>query len=144
MSFGARHITAALALTAVVAGTPGHAVDASAKRLDAMARVGEVFFAVTLSQMIASRCTAMDWRGEQALGDRDAIFQVLYNEGFSEEDLRWPLQDDRALNYARAQMNDYTAARGFDPVTADEAGWCALGREELKTRSRIGTYLEAK
>lgn len=142
MRTGARHITA-LCLALVVSG-PAFALDRDARQHEVLSRVGAVHFAVTVSQMIASNCAAMDWQGEKALQERDAIFPTLYAEGFSEEELREPLQDDRALTYARAQMDEYTAKRAFDPATADEAGWCALGRQELEARSRIGSYLEAK
>lgn len=147
MTWGARHNTAqslTLALTlALAASGPAHALDRD-RQQEVLSRVGGVFFAVTVSQMIASHCGAMDWLGEKALTERDAIFPELEAEGFSEEEMRWPLQDDRALNYARAQMAEYTAERAFEPATADEAGWCALGQEEMETRSRIGSYLEAK
>ena len=106
-----------------------------------VAEIDTGLFVIGLADQIRKNCPAISARLLKALGAASDLQRKARSFGYSDEEINRHLKSDVEKDRLRAQAAAYLAERD---VTADQEGYCALGRAEIARNSAIGALLREK
>ncbi|MCX7890336.1 MAG: DUF5333 domain-containing protein [Rhodobacteraceae bacterium] len=102
----------------------------------------EKLMAARIAEMIQRYCPEIGGKLFYAISEAKALKAYAEKLGYSEDEMRAFVNDETERKRVFAMARDYMEARGA--VGKDPAGHCALGRQELASKSYIGSFLYLK
>jgi len=107
-----------------------------------VARVENGLFHIAVADKIRKECDAISGRVMKALGQMRALSDYALGLGYSEDEIRAYVKDEREKNRMSAKRDAYLRAKGV--VQSDPETYCAAGRAEIQNATEIGALLRAR
>ncbi len=121
-----------------LAGTAG----AARADLAAEKDINAGLLAVAAADKIRRECGDMSGRFWAARSYANQLKDMAIKRGYSEAQIDAYIDDSAEKAKMRERRNAYFESKGASNL--DAASLCRLGRDEIKNRSRIGSFLKAK
>lgn len=122
-----------LALPAVGSAKPGLANETE---------INDKLLVFALANEIRKACDDISPRMLRALNYRNDLYSEARSKGYSATEIDTYIESKSERAKLKARGNSYLAQ--FGASLGDKASLCAVGRQEIKNRSRIGYLLRAK
>lgn len=98
--------------------------------------------AVAAADKIRRECGDLSGRFWAARSYANQLEKLARDRGYSQSEIDAYVNDDAEQAKMRERRNAYFESKGASNL--DAASLCRLGQEEIKNRSRIGSFLKAK
>lgn len=102
--------------------------------------IDDGLFTVGLADQIRKKCPTISGRLFKGLTELRSLQSEAYARGYTKAEIEAHVDSDVEKDRLRARAAKYMAERGFKQ---NEAGYCALGHEEIKRGSEIGALLRS-
>ena len=95
--------------------------------------------AISVADKIRRECGEISGRLLRAHGEMRALYDLARSRGFSDAEIEAYVTAESEKQRMRAKRDAYLAERGV--VKSDPETYCAAGRAEIRSASRIGVLL---
>jgi hypothetical protein len=131
-----------LILTTLIALSLGGMAIAAPNSLAEEGDINAGLLAIASADKIRRACGDISPRFWRARSYVNQLKDMARARGYSEAEIDAYINDDTEQDKMRARRNAYFESKGASNLDADSL--CRLGRDEIKNRSRIGSFLKAK
>ena len=102
-------------------------------------RVRASFYAAGMADIFRNNCTELSGRDLRGLRYALALRSYAFDKGYTKDDVDTLLKNERQAEILRQQIVRDLGRRGAKP--GNEAGYCAVGREEIERNTLAGRLL---
>lgn len=131
-----------LILTTLIALSLGGMANAARADLAAEQDINAGLLAIAAANKIRRECGDLSGNYWAARSYVNQLKDLATSRGYTEAQIDAYVNDDAEKAKMRERRNAYFKSKGASNL--DAASLCRLGREEIKNRSRIGSFLKAK
>ncbi len=131
-----------LILTTLIALSLGGMANAARADLAAEQDINAGLLAIAAANKIRRECGDLSGKYWAARSYVTQLKEMATSRGYTEAQIDAYVNDDTEKAKMRERRNAYFKSKGASNL--DAASLCRLGREEIKNRSRIGSFLKAK
>ncbi|MCQ0092624.1 DUF5333 domain-containing protein [Roseovarius sp. M141] len=131
-----------LILTTLIALSLGTMANAARADLAGEKDINAGLLAIAAADKIRRECNDFSGRFWAARSYVTQLKGMAAKRGYTEAQIDAYVNDDAEQAKMRERRNAYFKSKGASNL--DAASLCQLGREEIKNRSRIGSFLKAK
>ncbi|MCV3272467.1 DUF5333 domain-containing protein [Roseobacter sinensis] len=103
--------------------------------------IDDGLFAIGLADQIRKNCPEISARILPALSALQNLSQQAKDMGYTQAEIDAHVDSDVEKDRLRARAQQYMASKD---LTMDQAGYCALGKEEIARNSTVGVLLRAE
>ena len=131
-----------LVLTTLIALSLGSGASAARADLADERDINAGLLTVAIAEKIQRECASISPRFWEARSYAKQLKGMARERGYSDAEVDAYINDKAEKAKMRERRNAYFKSKGASNL--DAASLCRLGREEIKNRSRIGSFLKAK
>lgn len=131
-----------LILTTLIALSLAGTVNAARADLANEADINAGLLILETANKIRRACPDISGRLWEARSYADQLTEMAKKRGYSATEIDAYINDSAEKAKMRERRNAYFKSKGASNL--DPASLCRLGRDEIKNRSRIGSFLKAK
>ncbi|WP_299670904.1 DUF5333 domain-containing protein [uncultured Roseobacter sp.] len=103
--------------------------------------IDDGLFAIGLADQIRKNCPQISARILPALSALQNLNQTAKDMGYTQAEIDAHVDSDAEKDRLRARAAQYMASKD---LKTDQAGYCALGKEEIARNSTVGVLLRAE
>ena len=133
---------ARLILITILAGGLGGAAGAARAGLADEQDINAGLLAISVADKIRRECSQVSGRFLTGRNYATQLKRLASQRGYSDEEIEAYVNDSVEKAKMRERRNAYFTSKGASNL--DAASLCRLGRDEIKNRSLIGSFLKVK